>query len=99
MTIEKKLNGRDVDTVRPEKGISDQEVLQQAIDEDVPILTRDQGDYVKLDNQLEHPGIMIDKEMHLRDRKLVAETICSILNRHKREFKNAVVFISNFFGR
>lgn len=48
---------------------------------------------------LEHPGILIDKQMHLRDKSLVAETVESILERHGDNLEDNVVFISNFYGR
>jgi len=99
VVIEEKLEGRGVDTVRAENGISDQEVMQYAIGQDALVLTRDQGDYVQLDAQLEHPGILIDKQMHLRDKALVAETVSSILEKHGEALENNVVFVSNFYGR
>lgn len=97
--IEEKLEGRGIETVRPEKGISDQEVMQYAISEDAPVLTRDQGDYIELDAQVDHPGILIDKQMHLRNRVLVAETVSNILDEYQGELQDNVVFISNFYGR
>ncbi len=73
--------------------------MQYAISEDAPVLTRDQGDYIELDAQVDHPGILIDKQMHLRDRVLVAETVSNILDEHQGELQDNVVFISNFYGR
>lgn len=85
--------------MRPEKGISDQEVMQYAVSEDAPVLTRDQGDFIELDTQMEHPGVLIDKQMHLRDKSLVAETVSNLLQEHEEELAENVVFISNFYGR
>jgi len=96
VVVEEKLEGRGVDTLRPEPGISDQEVLQFAISEDAPVLTRDQGDFIELDTQMDHPGILIDKQMHLRDKSLVAETVSNILDQHQEEIQDNVVFVSNF---
>jgi len=97
--IEEKLEGREIETVRPEKGIPDQEVMQYAISEGVPVLIRDQGDYIELDVQIDHPGILIDKQMHLRDKSLVAETISSILQQYEEELQDSVIFVSSFYGR
>lgn len=97
--IEEKLEGRGIDTLRAEPGISDQEVLQFAISEDALVLTRDQGDFIELDTQMDHSGILIDKKMHLRDKGLVAETVSSLLEEHGDELEQNVAFISNFYGR
>lgn len=97
--IEDKLEGRGINTLRPEPGISDQEVLQFAISEDAPVLTRDQGDFIELDTQMDHPGILIDKQMHLRDKRLVAETVSNLLTEHGDKLEENVAFISNFYGR
>lgn len=73
--------------------------MQYAINRDAPVLTRDQGDYLKLDSQISHPGIMIDKQMHLRNRSLVAETVLGILEKYGSELEDNPVFISDFYGR
>jgi len=85
--------------LRPDPGISDQEVLQFAISKDAPVLTRDQGDFIKLDTQMNHPGILIDKQMHLKDKGLVTDTISSLIEEHQEELEDHVYFMSNFYGR
>lgn len=99
LKIEEKLQGRDIETDRPSSGISDQEVLQYAVSQDSPLLTRDQGDYVQLDHQIGHPGILIDGQMHLRDRTLVADTVKGIIEKYSEELEDEVIFISGFYGR
>lgn len=98
--IEKKLNGRDIETVRPEEGASDQEVIEYCIENDTPLLTRDPSDFVELHRRIgQHPGILIDKEMHLRDRSLVADTVKDMLNEIGDELENNVWWVSEFYGR
>lgn len=97
--IEKKLESSEVNCVRPKKELPDKEVLLFAIKKEEPLLTRDQGDFVSLDADMEHFGIMIDKYMHLRDRKLVAKTMSGILEEGSKLLKNNILYISNFYGR
>lgn len=97
--IERKLDGRGVECLRPEKEISDQRVMEFAVSHGVPLLTRDQGDYIRLGSEMEHPGVLIDKQMHLRDKSLVAETVADMLERYDGEIRGNVLFVSNFYGR
>lgn len=97
--IEKKLRFLDVECIRPEKGLTDKKVLSLSIEKSVPLLTRDQGDFVSLDADMEHPGILIDKYMHLRDRELVSETVKGILDESSEILEDNVLYISNFYGR
>lgn len=88
-----------MDCSRPEKGLPDKEVLLFAVRKGWPLLTRDQGDFVSLAADMEHAGIMIDKYLHLRDRKLVAETVKGMLKLGPSHLENNVLYISNFYGR
>mgnify|MGYP006295932421 CR=1 FL=1 len=73
--------------------------MQYAVNEDAPVLTRDQGDFIELDTQMDHLGVLIDKKMHLRDKSLVAKTVSNLLQEHEEELEENVVFISNYYGR
>jgi len=98
--IAEKVAGRDVTIWRPAAGIPDQAVLEFAIRHTAPLLTRDQGDFISLDRELTHYGILIDKKLHLRqNRELVAETIVGILDHHQAHLENTVLFVSDFYGR
>lgn len=97
--LEERLEKFDVKTKRPPKESTDREVLKLAIEKKAPVLTRDQGDFVILDNDMDHYGIIIDKYMHLRDRTLVAETIASILEKYPRLLMKNLVFLSNYYGQ
>jgi len=48
---------------------------------------------------MDHPGVLIDKQMHLRDKGLVAETVSNLLEEHGDELEQNVAFISSFYGR
>ncbi len=69
------------------------------LEKQAPLVTRDQGDFIELDTLLDHYGILVDKQLHLRDRKLVAHTISSINEKHRDHLNNNIIFISNFYGR
>lgn len=97
--IEDKLESYNINCLRSEKGLKDKEVLLFAIKQDSPLLTRDQGDFVSLSADIEHLGIMVDKYLHLRDRKLVAKTVGGVLKQDSENLRNNVVYISNFYGR
>lgn len=97
--IEDRIKNFDIETSRPPKGLTDEKVLKFALKQKAPILTRDQGDFVILDSDMDHHGIMIDKHMHLRDRTLVARTVAQILQNYSRLLENDVVFLSSFYGR
>lgn len=99
--IEKALEKKGVVTRRPETGKEDFEVMGRAIQEDTPILTRDQGDFVKLNQELDHPGILMDKKMHLRENTdLVAETISRMLKEiSEGNLENSVWYLSDYYGR
>ena len=73
--------------------------MQYAVNEDAPVLTRDQGDFIELDTQMDHLGVLIDKKMHLRDKSLVEKTVSNLLQEHEEELEENVVFISNYYGR
>ena len=96
--IEQRLNALRVKTIRPEKGVTDELVLQFAITKEAPLLTRDQSDYVVLNNEMQHYGILLDKQLHLRDGQLVAETASHVLEEYQDQIKNELVYLSNFYG-
>ena len=97
LRIENHLEKNKIKVVRPEKGVRDKEVISYAIERDSPLVTRDQSDFIRLGNELEHPGIYIDKNMHRRNPEIVANTITEILQ-NSRQYRNQVIFISNFYG-
>lgn len=97
--IEERIENLDIEVIRPPKGSNDRRVLHFAIKREAPIVTRDQGDFVILNNDLKHYGIMIDKHMHLRDRNLVAETVVIVLKEHPKILKNNLVFLSSYYGQ
>lgn len=98
VVTEQRLNALDIETLRPEKGVTDEAVLQFAIAEEAALLTRDQSDYVVLSNEMEHYGILLDKQLHLRDGQLVAETVDYVLQEYGGEIENELVYLSNFYG-
>lgn len=79
--------------------MNDKKVLRFAVGKKAPIITRDQGDFVILDTDVDHHGIMIDKHMHLRDRSLVAETVVRIVKNHPKLLSNNLIFLSSFYGQ
>jgi predicted nuclease of predicted toxin-antitoxin system len=97
LRIEKHLKKNEINIFRPKKGVRDKEVISHAIERDSPLVTRDQSDFIRLGNELEHPGIYIDKNMHRRDPEIVANTIIEILQ-NSGQYRNQVIFISNFYG-
>lgn len=97
--IEDRLKNFNIKTARPTGGSTDSEVLNFAVRKEAPLITRDQGDFVILDADVDHFGIMIDKHMHLRDRTLVAETIAGILENYPQLLENSIVYLSNFYGQ
>lgn len=97
--IEKRVKNFSVETARPPKGLTDENVLKFAVKRESPIITRDQGDFVILDTDVNHYGIMIDKFMHLRNRTLVAETVGRIVKDYPELLRNNLVFLSSFYGQ
>lgn len=99
--IEAGLKEKGVETGRYEIGKPDNEVLGYAVKNNVPVLTRDQGDFVRLSQEVDHPGILLDKQMHLReDIELVTETIKSMLeNIPEADLSNNVWYVSDYYGR
>ena len=95
--IEDQLKENKIEIFRPKKGVKDKEVISDAIERDSPLVTRDQSDFIRLGNELEHPGIYIDKNMHRRDPQIVADTVTEILQ-NSSQYRDQVIFISNFYG-
>lgn len=56
-----KIESPGLKCIRPEKDVSDKEVLKHV--------------------DIDHHGIIIDKFMHLRDKKLVAQTTVGIIKK------------------
>lgn len=99
ISIGRKLEGRGIKIERHEKSKSDREVLMYSVELDVPVLTRNQGDFVSLDRQIRHRGVMIDKGMNRRNPNLVADTVSGILEDYSSgELENELIFVSNFYG-
>lgn len=99
--IEKALEKNGFKTYRFEKEAPDEKVLREAIKKDIPLVTRDQGDFVRLSSELDHPGIILDKQMHLRkDFDLVANTIKEMLEEIGEEnLRGEVCYLSGYYGR
>ncbi|MFB6199796.1 MAG: DUF5615 family PIN-like protein [Candidatus Nanohaloarchaea archaeon] len=98
--IEMALDSQGIDTGRYMPGEEDDEVLMYAIEKDAPVLTRDQGDFVKLSREFSHPGILMDKQLHLReDFEMVAETIEMVLEQFSENLSDNVWYLSEFYGR
>lgn len=95
--IEDHLKKNKIEIFRPKKGVKDKKVISDAIERDSPLVTRDQSDFIRLGNELEHPGIYIDKNMHRRDPEIVADTVTEILQ-NSSQYRDQVIFISNFYG-
>ena len=95
--IEEHLKENKIEIFRPKKGVKDKEVISNAIERDSPLVTRDQSDFIRLGNELEHPGIYIDKNMHRRDPEIVANTVTEILQ-NSSQYRDQIIFISNFYG-
>ncbi|MFB6294302.1 MAG: DUF5615 family PIN-like protein, partial [Candidatus Nanohaloarchaea archaeon] len=49
------LEGSGVSVSRYRKGATDRAVLMEAVENTVPVLTRNQGDFVTLGNEMDHP--------------------------------------------
>jgi len=93
-----KLEGRDIENLSHESSASDKEVLKFAVESEVPLLTKDE-DFRERDEEIEHFGILIDNQMHLRDWNLVADTIKEMLeNIPKEDLRNNVWRVSDYYG-
>jgi len=93
-----KLEGRGIEVLSHESGAPDTEVLRFAVETDVPLITKDE-DFRERDNDLNHFGILIDNQMHLRDWNLVADTIKDMLNNIPKEsMRNDVWRVSDYYG-
>jgi predicted nuclease of predicted toxin-antitoxin system len=100
-SVEEALEDKGIEAGRYETGVDDAEVMTFAIKNEVPVITRDQGDFVMLSQELNHCGILMDKQMHLRkDTDLVADTVKHMLEEIPEEdLSNSVWYLSNFYGR
>jgi len=93
-----KLQGRDIEVLSHESSASDNEVLRFAVENEAPLLTKDE-DFRERDSDLQHFGILIDNQMHLRDWNLVADTITAMLeNIPKEDLKDSVWRVSDYYG-
>lgn len=99
--VEAALEKKGIETGRYDTGEPDNKVLGYAVKKDVQVVTRDQGDFVRLNQEVDHPGILMDKQMHLReDVDLVAETIKSMMeNISEEDLSNNVWYVSDYYGR
>lgn len=98
-SLEEKLEGRDVSTVRHEPGITDDEVLEFAVERDSPLLVADKDFTFLNEESREHPGILADKYMHRREWELVADTVKWILdNVPEEELENNIWYLSDYYG-
>lgn len=99
--VENALEKEDIDTMRCNEGEEDYNVMTFAIENQIPVLTRDQGDFPRLGQELEHPGILLDKQMHLRkDTEMVAQTIKKLIKQiPEKDLKNSTWYVSNYYGR
>ena len=109
-----KLEGRGIDVLSHESSASDTEVLKFAVENEAPLLTKDedfrtqhemlleadsQENLLERDKDLEHFGILIDNQMHLRDWNLVADTIKAMLeNIPKEDLRDNVWRVSDYYG-
>jgi hypothetical protein len=87
MQIGYKLEGRSIEVLSHESSASDKEVLRFAAECGSPLLTKDE-DFRERDEELDHFGILIDNQMHLRDWNLVADTITAMSKNIPKEEKN-----------
>lgn len=93
-----KLEGRDIEVLTHKSSASDKEVLRFAVESETPLLTKDE-DFRERDRDLEHFGILIDNQMHLRDWNLVADTIKEMLeNIPKEDLRNNIWRVSDYYG-
>ncbi|MFB6245679.1 MAG: DUF5615 family PIN-like protein [Candidatus Nanohaloarchaea archaeon] len=109
-----KLEGRGIEVLSHEISASDREVLGFAVENEVPLLSKDEDfrtqneilleadsseNLLKRDQEFEHFGILIDNQMHLRDWNLVADTIKEMLENIPREsLKDNVWRVSDYYG-
>ncbi|MFB6100660.1 MAG: DUF5615 family PIN-like protein [Candidatus Nanohalobium sp.] len=100
-SVEEALEDKGIETGRFEIGAEDSEVMSYAIENKAPVITRDQGDFVRLGHELDHLGVLLDKQMHLRkDTDLVAKTVKYMIEEIPEEdLSNSVWYLSNFYGR
>ncbi len=93
-----KLEGRDIEVLNHESGAFDREVLSFAVESEAPLLSKDE-DFRERGTELEHFGILIDNQMHLRDWNLVADTIKEMLeNIPKEDLEDNVWRVSDYYG-
>lgn len=93
-----KLEGRGIEVLSHENSASDREVLSFAVENEVPLLTKDE-DFRERGLEFEHFGILIDNQLHLRDWNLVADTVKQMLENIPREsMKDNVWRISDYYG-
>ena len=73
-------------------------MLRFAAEHGSPLLTKDE-DFRERDRDLEHFGILIDNQMHLRDWNLVADTIKAMLEKiPKEDLRNNIWRVSDYYG-
>lgn len=99
--VEEALEDRGLETERTVKGRPDSDVIQYAVKLEAPVLTRDQGDFPRLNQELAHHGIIIDRNLHLRrDLEMVSQTVEKLLiDRTEEELRNNIWYLTNFYGR
>lgn len=98
-SLEDKLEGRGVEVVRHESGITDTEVLEFADGRGAPVLVADK-DFSFLEQEPDdHPGILSDRYMHRREWGMVADTIKWMLeNVPGEELEGNIWYLSDYYG-
>lgn len=92
------LEGRELNVLHHEAGASDSEVLGFAVENNAPLLTKDE-DFREKSDENDHFGILIDNHMHVREWSLVADTVKEMLeNIPRKSFRNNVWRISDYYG-
>jgi predicted nuclease of predicted toxin-antitoxin system len=96
--LDKKLEKAGFKVFRPETSASDQKVLELAIRERSPILTRDR-DFVRKHRKNEnHYGILLDPAMHHRSSSEVKNAVEEIFDlMDDSDIENSVIRLKKFY--
>jgi len=98
ITRRKSLEGRGISVIKHDPGITDNEVLDFAIEENSPLLVADKDFTFLNEESRQHPGILADRYMHRRDWNLVADTVKWILdNVPEEELENDLWYLSDYY--
>ncbi len=91
------LRDEGFEVFRPEISDSDDEVLELANENRAVILTRDR-DFVRLNDNQEHFGIIFDSGMHHRALREVSEAVLRIFDLMSSEdLENSLVRLNRFY--